>query len=285
VAFEPPVTVDSRYFVDHPWLTAATDGRLTLVYNPRDLTTGNPPMFHGSGMLAATSQDGRTWQTNAIVPVEVDRNAALATGSVDGTESYALFYDAAAPYGQVLEKSADGKVWSATATFPGRLGPYTVDAVRSASRGADIWLLSGLAGDGGSESTTIVYHQGLALLHSGDGGATWQEESTAINDGRIYMLPELGIEPSGALDVLYYAAARDLDPAATFEWVRSTDAGATWSSPVALDTGILFQRSRLGRDWLGDYVAMTSDADYGYFIWTANQSGTSAARFARRPLP
>ena len=222
--------------------------------------------------------------TSEIVPVEADRNAALATGNVDGNESYALFYDSASPYGQVLEKSADGKVWSATATFPGRLGPYTSDAVRSASRGQDIWLLSGLAGDGGSESTTIVYHQGLAIIHSADGGATWQEGSTLVQDGRLVMLPDISIEASGALDVLYYAATRDLDPAATFEWLRSTDSGATWSAPVVIDKSILFQRSRLGKDWLGDYVAMTADADFGYLIWTANQTGTSSARFARRPL-
>jgi hypothetical protein len=284
MTFEPGVNVDSRWFVDHPWLTTATDGRLTIIFNPRDVTT-NPPSFRGSGMTAATSQDGKVWEQNAIVPLMADRNAALATSNGDGTESYALFYDSAAPYGQVLEKSADGKMWAPTATFPGRIGPYTSDAVRAASRGADIWLLSGLAGDGGSETTTIVYHQGLALIHSADGGATWQEGSTAVSDGRLYMLPELSIEPSGALDVLYYAATRDLDPAATFEWVRSTDAGATWSAPVVLDQKILFQRSRLGRDWLGDYVATTADADYVYFMWTGNQSGQSAARFARRPMP
>ena len=106
-----------------------------------------------------------------------------------------------------------------------------------------------------------------------------------MSDGRTYMLPELSIEPNGALDVLYYAGTQDLDPAATFEWVRSTDAGATWSAPVVLDQKILFQRSRLGRDWLGDYVATTADADYVYFMWTGNQSGQSAARFARRLLP
>jgi hypothetical protein len=275
--------VDNPYYIDHPWLTAATDGRLTLIFNPRDLT-GSPPTFAGSGMQAATSTTGQTWETHDIVPLEAQRNMYIGTGSVDKTTSYALFYDLAAPFGQTLKKSVDGKVWSSTAVLPGRAGAYVGDAVRSASHGSDVWLLYGLAGEGGGESSAAVYHQGLALVHSSDGGNTWESGWMIVGDGRLYMLPELTVERTGALDLVYYAATRDLDPDASFEWVRSTDAGATWTRPVVLQRRILFKAQRRVPDWLGDYVAMATDDDFAYFAWTSNETGQAMVEYARRSV-
>jgi hypothetical protein len=283
-SFEPAVMIDNPHFVDHPWLTAASDGRLTVVYNPRDFTQ-NPPAFLGSGIQAATSKNGLAWETHDVVSFDANRNVAIATGSVDGTESFALFYDSDAPFGETLEKSANGAAWAPTTTFPETVTSYLGSAVRSASRGPDVWLLYGLAGSAASQTTSIVFAQGLALGHSSDGGATWQKPAIIVSDGRSYLLPELAIERNGALDVAYYAGNRDLDPDATFEWMRSTDAGTTWSSPVVLKRGILFQSRRDLQDWLGDYVAVASDDDYAYFAWTSNDTGQAVAQFARRPLP
>jgi hypothetical protein len=84
---------------------------------------------------------------------------------------------------------------------------------------------------------------------------------------------------------VYYAGNRALDPNATFEWIRSTDAGTTWSSPVVLRRGILFQSERDVQDWLGDYVAVATDDEFAYFAWTSNDTGEAVAQFARRPLP
>ncbi len=282
--FQPAVMIDNAHFVDHPWLTAASDGRLTLVYNPRDFTQ-NPPAFKGSGMTAATSTTGQTWETHDIVPFDMERDVAIATGSVDGMERYALFYDTDAPFGSTLEKSADGKAWSPTATISGRVSAYLGDAIRSASRGADVWLLYGLAGYLGGSESAIVYDQGIALGHSADGGATWDAPAIILQDDRKVMLPELVIEKDGALDVVYYAGIRELDPAGTFEWIRSTDEGKTWSSAVVIKRGILFQPSRTTQDWLGDYVAVATDDDFAYFAWTSNETGQATAQFARRPLP
>jgi hypothetical protein len=99
------------------------------------------------------------------------------------------------------------------------------------------------------------------------------------------MLPELAIERTGAFDIVYYGATRDLDPDAAFEWIRSTDAGATWSRPVVLQTGILFKAQRRVPDWLGDYVTIVTDDDFAYFAWTSNQTGRAMVEYARRALP
>jgi hypothetical protein len=141
-----------------------------------------------------------------------------------------------------------------------------------------------VAQTGTSESTAFVYPQGLAIVHSSDEGGDWQESIVVINDGRLYMEPELVVERTGALDVVYYAGTRDLDPDAAFEWTRSTDAGSTWSTPVVLQRGIRFQASRTTADWLGDYVAVVTDDDFAYFAWTANETGRAQAKFARRVL-
>jgi len=282
-SFEPPAVLNSPYFIDHPWLTAATDGRLTLVYNSRSLT-GNPPAFDGSAMQASTSTTGQGWETNDIVPLDGQRSMSIPTSSVAGTVSYALFYDSASLSQTTLEKSADGKVWSPTAPLPGRFGAYSGQAIRSASRDSDVWLLYGVAQTGSAESTAFVYPQGLAIVHSSDEGADWQEGVVVINDGRLYMEPELVVERTGALDVAYYAGARELDPDGAIEWMRSTDAGASWSTPVVLQGGIRFQTSRTTADWLGDYVAVVTDDDFAYFAWTSNETGTARAKFARRTL-
>jgi hypothetical protein len=281
--FEPPAVLDSPYFNDHPWLTAATDGRLTLVYNSRSLT-GNPPVFDGSAMQASTSTTGQAWETHDIVPLDMQRGTSIPTGSVAGTVSYALFYDSAALSQTTLEKSPDGNVWSPTAPLPNRFGAYSGQAVRSASLDSDVWLLYGVAQTGNAEGTAFVYPQGLAIVHSSNEGGDWQEGVVVVNDGRLYMNPELVVERTGVLDVVYYAGTRDLDPDAAFEWTRSTDAGSSWSTPVVLQRGILFQSSRTTANWLGDYVAVATDDDFAYFAWTANQTGTARATFARRPL-
>ena len=136
----------------------------------------------------------------------------------------------------------------------------------------------------GVQTCALPISQGLAIVHSADEGGDWQESIVVINDGRLYMEPELVVERTGVLDVVYYAGTRELDPDAAFEWTRSTDAGSTWSTPVVLQRRILFQASRNTADWLGDYVAVVTDDDYAYFAWTSNETGRAQAQFARRAL-
>src|SRR5262249_47260425 len=153
---------------------------LTLVYNPRDFAQ-NPDNFMGSGIQASTSKNGLAWETHDVVAFDPNRNVAVATGSVDGTDSFALFYDSDAPLGETLEKSPNGAEWSPTTTFPETVTSYLGTAVRSASRGSDVWLLYGLAGSVDSQTISIVFAQGLALGHSTDGGATWQKPAIIVS--------------------------------------------------------------------------------------------------------
>src|SRR5262249_41295208 len=137
-SFDPPAIIDNPNFCDHPWLDAASDGRLTVLYNPRAVDF-NTQTFAGSAMLASTSLDGTTWETHDIVPFGKGTNVSLVTGSVDGTTSWALFFDnTTLGSGMTLEKSGDGKIWTKTAPLPA-----DAFAIRAVARGAEVFVLSG----------------------------------------------------------------------------------------------------------------------------------------------
>jgi hypothetical protein len=273
-SFAAPAIIDNPNYCDHPWLDAASDGRLTVLYNPRavDFTAKT---FAGSAMLAATSTDGTIWETHDIVPFSRTTNVSLVTGSVDGTTSWALFADDTAAGGMTLEKSADGKTWSRTTPLPS-----DALAIRAVARGDDVYVLFGVPELAGNAEAALPLFDSLTLVRSRDGGATWDAAIPITKDPRKYLLPELTIEPSGALDLVAYAGKAAGDPNATFEWTRSIDAGASWRAPIVLDSKLVLEQNRQTPARLGDYVAARYLGGIGYFAWTNNTSGQSAVVFA-----
>ena len=117
------------------------------------------------GVLLRTTDAGKTWKAVATAP-HGDLFGLDFTSAANG---WVLVNDAISTAGSVQRTIDGGVTWTPQVTVPGSL-LYSVDSV-----GQDLWVAGGDPAGGGLLAGQRVSADGV-LLHSPDGGATWETQ-------------------------------------------------------------------------------------------------------------
>ena len=117
------------------------------------------------GALVRTADGGASWSAVATAP----KGDLLGIHFASATEGWALANDRTTMTGTVQHTTDGGATWTAQTSVPGTL-LYAVDAV-----GQDVWVAGGNPAAGPVVRGERPGVDGV-LLHSADGGATWQTQ-------------------------------------------------------------------------------------------------------------
>jgi len=232
----------------------------------------------GPSYLALTNDGGATWQAARSIydPGAANQTlgnqvAVLPSAALDVfTELDAAGNGSDFAFARVVQSSDHGTTWSAPITISdlepiGTTDPKTGQTVRD---GADIVAVN-VAPDG------VIYvawqdsrfasgaHDGIALSHSSDGGATWSAPIEVNGDTSVQAFtPAVHVAASGTIAVTYYDLRNDafapLGELLADAWIVTSSDGSTFteahlSGPFDMDLA-----PNSGGLFVGDYESLTS---------------------------
>ena len=231
------------------------------------------------GAMVRTSDGGATWNEVATAP----HGDLLGLHFSSATDGWALANDGVAVTGTVQHTTDSGATWTPQTTVPGTL-LYAVD-----SAGQDVWAAGGDPSAGPVLGGERVSGDGV-LLHSGDGGATWQ---TQWGGGAA----DLRLSDVDMLDDQVGWAVGDGSAAKDAVVLHTTDGGDTWT---VQDPGVSFDLAAVNVQdaqtaWaVGDGQRILATTDGGA-TWTSSRGdvvgpvtrvqGAMVRRGARLALP
>jgi photosystem II stability/assembly factor-like uncharacterized protein len=163
------------------------------------------------GALLRTTDGGKTWKQVASAP----HGDLLGMRFVSATEGWALADDGVAVKGTVQHTTDGGATWTAQTSVTGTL-LYAVDV-----DGHDVWVAGGDPSAGDLLGGERVSGDGV-LLHSADGGATWE---TQWGGGAA----DLRLSDVDMVDANVGWAVGDGSAAQKSIVLHTTDGGATWT--------------------------------------------------------
>ena len=232
------------------------------------------------GALLRTADGGRTWKKVATAP----HGDLLGLHFASAADGWTLANDRVAVAGTVERTTDGGATWTPQTTAPGTF-LYAVDSV-----GKDVWVAGGDPSAGPLLGGERVSGDGV-LLHSPDGGATWE---TQWGGGAA----DLRLNDVDMLDDQTGWAVGDATAAQHAIVLRTTDGGASWTAQYPGD--VTFDLAAVHvldaqTAWAvgdGEQVLRTSD---GGATWTTTrgdvvgpvtrvQSGVTVRRGARARL-
>ena len=163
------------------------------------------------GALVRTGNGGRTWREVASAP----QGDLLGMRFASATEGWTLANDRVTVAGTVQHTGDGGATWTAQTGVPGTL-LYAVDSV-----GQDVWVAGGDPSAGPLLAGERVSGDGV-LLHSPDGGATWETQWGGA-------AADLRLSDVDMLDELNGWAVGDATAAQRALVLHTTDGGGTWT--------------------------------------------------------
>ena len=122
---------------------------------------------------------------------------------------------------------------------------------------------------------TIGGDKDILVARSSDNGATWTApvalNTNAATDQRWDLLPEVATDGAGSWVAVWTSMDFQVDPPLGSDWdilvARSSDAGATWTAPAALNTNAAIDS---GED---SYAEVTTDGAGNWVaVWTSENS-------------
>jgi hypothetical protein len=250
--FGPATTVPSPGFADHEWdpaVAVAPDGTVYVAFMAGGVVTGS-----GGGevsqyvpAVAASTDHGATFSRVSALPLPAGADSKGNWGDRD-----------------FIAIGPDGTVYVTWDYGP----PGDPVKIRNSPGGSD-WYTAG-------EFNAVVQK-------SSDGGRTWTDPASVSPGfplGGAYSAPIVA-EPDGTLDVLYWQHPTDPDTLAVSPgheyFTRSTDGGATWSTPVAVDPGA--GTIGLAVWWIDGSLAVDSAGNL-YAAWDTQAKGHDTAWLA-----
>lgn len=228
-------------FADRPWIGA--DGACTVLFAYNEVPGNVTVMQKYDACTPALTKSGAT------LPFAVSPDGQTYTGKVSGRfvvdttagspHAHAIYYPAVVNRDIVMQVSLDGVTWTA----------YKVGPMSDENSIVPIWPVTAAVDAKGR--VYVAWHdaQYAYFSSSGDAGAHWTAPRTLNRPGTTAVYPTVAAGASGAVAVLWYGTnregpANDADamgaPGSTkgAVWkvyeVRSSDAGAHWSTPVAV---------------------------------------------------
>jgi photosystem II stability/assembly factor-like uncharacterized protein len=163
------------------------------------------------GVLLRTADGGKTWKEVASAP----RGDLLGMHFASASEGWTLANDGVSLTGSVQHTADGGATWTPQTAASGTL-LYAVDSV-----GQDVWVAGGDPSAGPVLGGERVSGDGV-LLHSPDGGATWE---TQWGGGAA----DLRLNDVDMLDGQTGWAVGDATAAQHALVLRTTDGGDTWT--------------------------------------------------------
>jgi hypothetical protein len=279
--FGAPVQVTdegSPLLIDQPHVASLGDGTLVVTYTTADET------FTNTTLVAATSAAGTSFRRTQLAAYDDGASDSFARPCAADGRLYVQYLHLP-PSGTsptpMLRVSDDGG-----ATFPSArvIEVATGESVTLApsngcvARGKEVWVLYGLGG--GFSGAKMPLLTALRLAHSSDGGATI-DQRLDVHDpsaGLGFLGPQIALEPDGAIDVTYYAGAKDGDVAGSYRWARLPSGATEIGASTAIASPMTIVRSRTTTSWIGDYQGLAFGAGtlVGAFIDTTGAAGRVA---------
>ena len=286
---------DGRYPVYRIPAVATTGSGVVLAFAEGRPSIDDPGSGRIDVVMRRSLDCGRTWEPLVVLADNGAGDAhnptvVMAPGP-DGTPTANLFYNQRPdhPGGEfdipaglatswVRTSTDDGATWSAPREITGIADP----AWRVVSFGPGQAVVTRWGTDSSPAGRIIVpgwYSidgepgEGSFVMHSDDGGATWQRGG----------LPEGGTSEAQVLELSDGTVLLDARGGSTRVIFRSTDGGDTWSAPVeglamsSVMSGVL--RDRATRD--GDTVdriwhtGVSTGGRYDLRIWSSSDEGTT----------
>jgi hypothetical protein len=266
-AFGAPLVLndpsDTTSFLDKPWVTATEAGTLLVTYAAIDTAASR------ARIIAARSEDGgSTWQRAEVASGANQKNLAMPCAGGGAVHVVYLGDE-----GIALRHSDDDGRTFPNATIVAPNPNLAFDDPACVAAGDDVWVAWAESTPGGTADSA------LRIARSVDRGASFGAPAS-VSDQPLAYHPFLAREAGGALDLVYYAGARDLDTAGSFRRARSAD-GTTWGASAPVMEGLTFLTERYGVKWLGDYAGLVESGGVLYTTFTENTRGTSHVAFAR----
>ncbi len=272
---------------DKPWITLTKSGKLLVTY--ANTATG--------GIYGAVSSDGgMTWASHPIID---DGNYFynLTSPCVDETSGrlYATYVQLNQNTGanviQLRWSDDEGMSWPAgnLTTISNNANVAFEDPTCAAKGGTDVWVAYGLSMETSAMGPTAINASlySIPVVHSTNGGTSFgmPVEGLDTSSFKLGLIPGIGIEASGALDLSYYAGQSDPDASASVVYRRSTDGGMTWAAPSTIHKPVTFTSDRTQANWVGDYFGMALVNGSIYISYGSNSSGTDQIAAWSGPLP
>jgi photosystem II stability/assembly factor-like uncharacterized protein len=205
------------------------------------------------GAMVRTTDRGATWKSVATAP----RGDLLGLHFTSATRGWALANDGPSVTGTVQRTTDGGSTWAPQVTVPGAL-LYAIDSV-----GQDVWVAGGDPSAGPVLGGERVSGDGV-LLHSPDGGATWE---TQWGGGAA----DLRLSDVDMVDADVGWAVGDASAAQKALILHTTDGGDTWatqdSGDVTFDLAAVYALSAQTAWAVGDGQQILKTADGGA-TWT-----------------
>jgi hypothetical protein len=291
--FGPPIQVsqpmDGGALYDKPWITVTNKGTIFITYE-RDLNNNE------LGLVAARSTDGgMTWQRTFIAdemgPTATFRNLAYPCAPRNGNHLW-VTYVASAPTSNGVDirlsrSDDDGLTWQPEVTVSQPNDPTAFEDPTCAGDGENVWVTYGLSKDPIDQMAGSAQKlASIQLVHSGDGGQTFDTRTEAGDPAAMpfFMHPQLVMEETGSLDVVYYAGAKDEDQAGSYRRARAAMPPAFGPSSV-VESPLVYLQSRSDPRWLGDYTGLYTRNGKLYTSYVVNTSGTAQVAFAKYLVP
>lgn len=208
------------------------------------------------GALLRTADGGATWTQVATAP----KDDLLGMHFASATEGWTLANDGPSVTGTVQHTSDGGTTWTAQNSVPGAL-LYAVDSV-----GPDVWVAGGDPSAGPILGGERVSGDGV-LLHSADGGATWE---TQWGGGAA----DLRLSDVDMLDEQTGWAVGDGSAAQLALVLHTSDGGDTWTpqdvGDVAFDLAAVHVLDAQTAWAVGDGQQILATTDGGV-TWTSTR--------------
>jgi len=286
-SFGAPLEVSNPAFAnqthDKPWITITSDGTLVVTYAVATKVQ--------SRLVASHSKDGLSWQESVILQgASAFWNLAYPCAPKGGKRLWVTYLTFTNDVAVGLTYSDDdGQTWipllqNTTVSLPSE--PVSFDDPTCVAQGNEVWVSYGLSKEppGQMESTKSY---AIRLAHSSDGGKTIDARIDAHDGaaGPFYIHPQMALEQSGAIDLVYYAGKMDKDKAGVYRWSRSDKPLGGFSPSAAVESPVTFLQDRADPRWLGDYTGAFWTGKKLYNSYVVNATGTSHVAFARVATP
>ncbi|MDP1623388.1 MAG: sialidase family protein [Bacteroidales bacterium] len=118
----------------------------------------------------------------------------------------------------------------------------------------------------------------IILFRSADGGSTWSAgirvNQDALNNGKDQYFPNIHIDKSGAVDIIFYDNRTTTTDSTGVFLARSLDGGDSWTEYEISDHHFRpYPIGGLGQGYQGDIIDLTSTDSKIWAVWMDNSSG------------